>query len=131
MYGRGRGATKRYSEAIKWYRQAARQGHLDALYRLGLAYACGHGVVRDYRRANAYFQQAAARGHAWAQYNMGVSFIKGQGVVKDPVKAYAWFLLAEQSGHSAAGETRRQVEAVMTEAQVVEAQDLLPRLKPH
>jgi TPR repeat protein len=34
MYEKGKGVSRDYSEAAKWYRQAADQGHSDAKIRL-------------------------------------------------------------------------------------------------
>jgi hypothetical protein len=41
-----------YSEAVKWYRKAAEQGHNEVRGRLGRCYAYGYGVAQD--KAEAY-----------------------------------------------------------------------------
>ena len=51
--------AKDYVEAVKWYRQAAEQGHAEAQYNLGCGYANGQGVARDKVEAYAWFSMAA------------------------------------------------------------------------
>jgi TPR repeat protein len=41
LYRLGRGVDQDINESIKWYRQAAEQGHVDAQLRLGLIYQKG------------------------------------------------------------------------------------------
>jgi hypothetical protein len=46
------------------YCQAARKGHAEAAFSIGLIFFGGRGVPRDVARAAAWFRLAAARGHA-------------------------------------------------------------------
>jgi hypothetical protein len=43
-YAAGKGVGQNWSEALRWYRQAAEQGHPNAQYNLGTCYAKGRGV---------------------------------------------------------------------------------------
>lgn len=52
-----------YLQALEWYKQAAAQGHADALYSIGHMYAVGEGVEIDQAIANYYFKKAALLGH--------------------------------------------------------------------
>src|SRR5215469_6961678 len=56
---------------MQWYRDAAAQGSLEAVFILGWLYQHGQGVHRDYRQAAVYYQAAADRGHAVAENNLG------------------------------------------------------------
>ena len=47
--------------ALAWYRTAADQGHIDALFALGVAYASGLGVQQDYVEAHKWRNLAASR----------------------------------------------------------------------
>ena len=100
------------TKAVALYVQAARQGHLDAHYRLGLAYTDGWGVDKDARTAARWFHRAARTGHLEAQYQMGLACALGRGVVKDLDLALAWLRLAASRGHRWAlcelGETHRK-----------------------
>ncbi|WP_052046260.1 tetratricopeptide repeat protein [Candidatus Paracaedibacter symbiosus] len=58
--------TKDDTEAVKWYRKAADQGHAEAQFSLGYCYNNGEGVTKDYTEAVKWYCKAA-EGHAWAQ----------------------------------------------------------------
>src|SRR5258706_2589559 len=45
IYCNGEGATKDYSEALKWLHKAADQGDAKAEYNLGVCYDRGEGVA--------------------------------------------------------------------------------------
>ena len=66
-YGRclfyGEGVEKDQAFAAAWYRSAAEQGELSAMYNLGLCYLQGTGTARDTKTAVAWFEEAAKRGH--------------------------------------------------------------------
>jgi hypothetical protein len=51
-----------YAEAVRWYRQAASQGHANAQLLLGVMYANGIGVPQDYVRAHMWWDLALAAG---------------------------------------------------------------------
>ena len=48
MYFKGRGVSRDYNEAAKWYNKAAEQGVAYAQNNLGSMYYDGRGVSRDY-----------------------------------------------------------------------------------
>ena len=58
-YFYGRGVTKDYSEAIKWYRKSAYLGNVYAYYNLGRMYENGYGVTKDYEGAVEWYHKAA------------------------------------------------------------------------
>lgn len=59
-------------DAVKWYFEAARAGHRDAQYALGLMFLAGKGVVQSQEEGVAWIRRAAALGHREAE-----SFVKG------------------------------------------------------
>jgi len=61
MYDNGWGVPQNYTEAAKWYRQAAEQGQADAQNNLGVMYLQGQGVPQDYTLAYSWLNLAAAR----------------------------------------------------------------------
>jgi TPR repeat protein len=61
-YDKGKGVTKDYKEAVKWYAKAAEQGNVDAQYNLGSCYFSGEGVTKDYQEAVKWFTKAAKQG---------------------------------------------------------------------
>jgi uncharacterized protein len=60
MYDSGKGVTRNFGEALKWYRKAAEQGDGDAQFALGDMYAAGQGVDRDYVQAYMWLTLSAA-----------------------------------------------------------------------
>jgi TPR repeat protein len=137
MYDLGQGVPQDYAEAVKWYRKAADQGNAAAQYNLGLMYDNGHGVPQDYAEAVKWYRKAAERGVATAQNNLGFMYGNGQGVPQDYVQAHKWYNLAgarfpasETENRNKAVENRDLVAALMTPAQIAEAQKLAREWKP-
>jgi hypothetical protein len=52
---------------LEWYRKAAKQGHLEAAYNLGMSYHYGIGVVEDEVEASTWYTKAAEQGHEPSQ----------------------------------------------------------------
>lgn len=61
-YFEGKGVSKDYKEAIKWFRKAAELGNADAAHYLGWCYSGGYGVDTDYEQALSWHLLAALRG---------------------------------------------------------------------
>ena len=51
--------TAQYLEAIKWYRKAAEQGHVEAQYNLGNMYFRGETVKQDRLEAIKWYKKVA------------------------------------------------------------------------
>ena len=56
-----------YTEAVKWYRKAADQGHAGAQKSLGYCYHMGKGVTQSYSEAVKWYRKAADQGNVDAQ----------------------------------------------------------------
>jgi len=95
---RKKSPAKGYTEAQKWFRQAAAQGHKNAQYMLGLIFYNGRGVKKDYREARAWFERAAKQNHSGAQYMLGIIYYDGKGVPKDNGRASKWFTKTAKKG---------------------------------
>jgi len=78
-YAYGRGVPKNPSEAERWYRKAADQGHDEALYR-----------------------KSANQGNSRAQYYLGNIYYGGKHVPKDEAEALKWYRKAADQGHKQA-----------------------------
>ena len=91
LYQTGVGVPQDYTEAAKWYEQAAIQGDVHAQALLGMLYYEGQGVSQDYGKARRWYEKAAAQGYAWAQYALGLLYDEGQGVSQDYEKARQWY----------------------------------------
>ncbi len=101
-YYYGRGVTRDYSEAVKWYRMAADLGHVRAQYNLGNHYYKGEGVSQDYSEAVKWYRRAAEQGNSFAQNNLGDCFYHGRGVVQDYSEAVRWYRKAVDQGYASA-----------------------------
>ena len=93
---------KNYTEAVKWYRKAAEQGHAGAQNNLGVCYENGYGVTKDYYEAVKWYRKAAEQGHAQAQCNLGICYRNGDGVTQDYYEAVKWYRKAAEQGHAGA-----------------------------
>ena len=51
LYAKGNGVPQNYTEAARWYRLAADQGHAMGQHNLGVMYDHGTGVPQDYTEA--------------------------------------------------------------------------------
>lgn len=72
-YFEGKGVSKDYKEAIKWFRKAAELGNADAAHHLGLCYSGGYGVDTDYDQALRWHLIAAQRGKKYKEKDVDVS----------------------------------------------------------
>ena len=97
-YENGEGVEKNHSEAIKWCKRAAEQGHASAQSVLGGYYYNGKGVEKDIVEAIKWFRKGAEHGNAEAQYNLGVCYEKGEGVDKNLAEAAKWYRKVAEQG---------------------------------
>jgi TPR repeat protein len=128
MYHDGEGVPQDYDAAVKWYRLAAEQGNANGQHNLGRMYEKGRGVPQDHAEAVKWHRLAAEQGHTRARHNIGVMYRDGIGVSQDYVLAHKWFnLAASRDGDEQA---RDEVAALMTPAQITEAQRLAREWRP-
>ena len=98
----GNGVRQDYTEAAKWYREAADQGDVDAQTVLGNLYLAGNGVRQDYTEAAKWYRKAAEQGITDAQTALGHLYLVGNGVRKDYTEAAKWYGKAAIQGNSLA-----------------------------
>jgi TPR repeat protein len=97
MLERGEGGNPDMGEALRWYQQAAEQGHAESQYRMFLAHAYGQGGwFRDPAQAAVWLERAAANGHKRSQRMLAQAYRNGElGVTPDPSKAQYWQAVAD------------------------------------
>lgn len=90
-------------------------------------------MAQDYAAAASWYRKAADLGNAGAQSLLGIKYAVGQGVPQDYVQAHMWLNLAAVAGNASAVKGRDMAEALMTPAQIAEAQRLASawRAKPN
>lgn len=76
------------------------------------------------------YRLAVNQGYALAQNNLGVMYAKGQGVPQDYVQASMWFNLSMALGNQTAATYRYRAAALMTPAQIAEAEKLAREWNP-
>ena len=84
----------------------------------------------DYATAMRLWRPLANKGVVEAQFNLGVMYAKGEGVPQDNVIAHMWFTLAATKGDADASTNRDNATALMTPAQIAEAQKMAREWKP-
>jgi TPR repeat protein len=89
---------KDFAGAMRNYRIAADQGHLESQNDVGMFYVMGMGVAKNVAEGEKWLRKAANAGHPTAQRNMGFLYMEGMGVPKDRAKAIAWFRKAAAQG---------------------------------
>ena len=111
-YANGRGVPRNYSQAVRWYYLAARQGYPPAQNRLGVCYYKGLGTPQNYAAAVLWYQKAAEQGFAAAQDNLGICYFSGRGVAQNFAEAEKWYRLSAAQGNLAAANHLRQVQGL-------------------
>ena len=154
-YVLGIGVAQDFGEAFKWYRIAADQNSSYAENVLGVAYEHGFNVAQDDAEAFRWYRRAANRiydrpGNTWIhspQYNIAAMYASGRGTAQDYIRALMWFKLAIAFGDIkppaplgiklvdtskyTALEQRDRLVALMTSAQIAEAEKLANEWRPH
>ena len=102
MYAEGQGVPQSYTDAIKWFRLAAEQGHVRAQHNLGVQYLSGQGVPQSDAEKVKWFRLAADKGNADSQYDLGFLYQTGQAVSQNYAEAIKWYRLAADQGHASA-----------------------------
>ena len=86
-----------YTNAVRWYQEAAKIGDPGGQFKLGMLHAQGAGLPRDMVTAVKWFEQSAKQGFAGAQYNLGVCWEKGLGTPeRNYGEALKWYALAAE-----------------------------------
>lgn len=91
-----------YSEAAKWYREAAELGNAKARFNLGYMYVHGFGVGQDYSEAVKLMRKAAEQRYAPAQRFLGMMYEDGIGVGQDYYEAVKLYREAVEQGYAPA-----------------------------
>lgn len=90
-------------QAARWYREAALQGNLEALFRISKILAKGADKLpQDLPTALTFLEDAANRGHGPAQNEMGIRLQQGNGLTKDASRAAGYYERAAAQNLAAA-----------------------------
>ena len=100
MYAKGIHTDKNEELAIKWFKEAAKNNHINAQYNLASMYAKGRGVEQNYQKAFKWYLLTGEQGDVVSQYSLGMMYQKGIGTEQDSTLAYQWFLKAAEMDNS-------------------------------
>lgn len=96
----GRGTSKDYRAAERWFLKSAEGGYSEAMVQLSYMYSKGDGVARDSKRGFEWAQQAAKAGSADGYYNLAWSYDLGDGTPKNRELAIRYYEEAARLGDS-------------------------------
>lgn len=111
-----------YETVLAEWRPLAEAGDPEAQVALAGLYLTGTGVTADPGKAGHWFHLAAVQGDPVAQLNLGDLYSKGLGVQRDLVEAYLWLSLAAAQGRSWPALRRKEIAALMTAEEILEAE---------
>ena len=114
-----------HSEALIWYKLAAKQGSAAAQFNLGMIYQKGEGVLRDDTEAIYWYQLAAELGNSTAQFNLAAMYYNNdQCEVQEKLKAYMWLYIAASNGHKEASHWRDKLAVTIPSLDLSTAQSM-------
>ena len=94
--GDGGGIDKK--QGLKWFVAAAKQGHLDAMYRAGDAFLRTHSK-NDFKEAEKWFLKAARSGEKRSAAKLADMYLHGIGVEPNYEKSMYWAKQAIKLGY--------------------------------
>ena len=115
-----RNSKREHALGLEYLEMAARNGHMEAQFMVGLMYDIGEGQIgRDSKKAGKFLLRAALQ----AQQRMVLRTRYGDGVPKSPAKAFMWAVVATASGDSKAAKAARQKRGMEAELPVAVVQE--------
>lgn len=103
---------KKYRKAFECYKQAAQQGHIQAMYELVLCYDFPKGCKQDLSKAFQLCLDAAKKGLPEAMCRVGMYFENGTGTYKDTQQAIYWYNEAAQRGNELAKRNLKYLKSI-------------------
>jgi TPR repeat protein len=88
-----------YTEAVKYYHQAAEMGNLSAQNNLAYCYQNGQGVAKNIEEAIKWYREAAEQGYDGAQLQVGYLY---ESVKQDFNEAAKWYKKSAEQGNATA-----------------------------
>lgn len=92
--------AKNYTEAMKWYRQAADKGSTGALHNIGSLYYNGLGVPQNLKEAFNWYKKGADLGSTITMHSVAVMYANGIGTTQNYSEARKWYLKAAEKSHA-------------------------------
>lgn len=112
------------AEGLNWITISAKQDYVKAQGYLGLLYYHGEYVERNLFKAFKWFERAAENGDGNIQGSLGFAYLNGEGVPTNEIQAYVWMSMSSTQGNTLIKSTLKRLKAIMSEQQIIIAQDL-------
>jgi len=101
---KNKGTTEANLLAFKLFSQAAKAGHIEAQYYLGLCYLYGDGIEQDNTKALTWLERSARAGFVKAMICLAALYLTGTRFPKNDDAAVKWFQKAADAGSQTACE---------------------------
>ena len=99
MYADGRGGEQDYDQALRFYREAALLGNVDALTDIGHMYQQGMGVERSIPEAVRWYERAVSAGDVQAMQALAHLYEDGVGIPVNLDRAWQLYsMIADRTG---------------------------------
>ena len=103
--------SKEYTEAVKYFRQAAEKGNASGQNNLGWCYQKGLGVQKNETEAVKWYRKAAEQNNGFALNQLGWCYEYGLGVfLSNKNEALKYYRLAVAAGNEAAKENLARLD---------------------
>src|SRR5438067_625595 len=98
-YEKGSDTEVDKAEAARWYRKAADEGNVEAMFHLARIVSEGaQGVKRSPELAAKLYESAAKQGHVEAENWLGYSYEHGLGIQQSDASAVEWYKKSADAG---------------------------------
>lgn len=101
-YYNGVGVKQNYTEAYRWFNDAAGNDNVASYYYLGKMLMYGEGCVPDAEAGLQWLMKAAEHNSDKAQFELGNAYLMGNGVEENDEIAMEWFEKAAENGNAKA-----------------------------
>jgi len=102
-YHAGKGLPRVFSDAVRFYKKAAKSGSPYAQFMLSIMYAEGRGVKPDLAESVKWFKRGNKHAGAnLAKFRVAKRYVRGYGFKQDDEKAVYWYALAANDGFAPA-----------------------------
>jgi TPR repeat protein len=125
------------SEALRWFTEAANQGHGLAAYTLALLFQQGEeGVPPDPQLGLEWLVYSAQLNCGSAQLHTADCYRQGRGCTANPARAHAWYSLAIMADNDLSEEAKKrakqrkyEIEGTCSDEQLAEAKEYFQQLR--
>ncbi len=118
----GFGVVENKKEAFKLFQEAAKGGHVNAMFMVGDCYFYGHGINEQKKVAFDWYKQAANKGHVQSMQIIADAYRLGDFLERNMKEAINWNLkLAKLDSISAIDMLKEQLSAGSKHPQLLEA----------